>query len=134
MQETAWAELIRRFELCDLSAAEWTHQAHLAAAAWYLTHYAPLEAGQRIRDGIRKLNESLGGKNTEDSGFHETLTEFWMREVHARLDRGEGLAEILALPSGFWRNFYSIDLPKSREARLHWLPPDRKPALKPTTP
>ncbi len=127
MQEQAWAELIRRFELCELSAAEWTHQAHLAAAAWYLTNYPPVEAGQRIRDGIRKFNESVGGKNTEDSGFHETLTEFWMREVYSRLQRGEELADILALPSGYWRDFYSIDLPKSREARRAWVEPDLRP-------
>lgn len=127
MEQQAWAELIRRFERCEVTGADWTHQAHLAAAAWYLTHFDPEDAGRRIRSGIRKLNESLGGQNTEDSGFHETLTEFWMREVEARLRRGERLEEILGLPSGYWREFYSVDLPKSREARREWMEPDLKP-------
>lgn len=127
MEQQAWAELIRRFEHCEVTGAEWTHRAHLAAAAWYLTHFDSEEAGRRIRSGIRKLNESLGGQNTEDSGFHETLTEFWMREVELRLGQGAALEDILALPSDYWRDFYTVDLPKSRVARREWMEPDLKP-------
>lgn len=127
MEAQAWADLIRRFEACELRKEEWTHQAHIATAAWYLIHCEAAEAGEKMRNGIRRLNLSLGGQNTDDAGFHETLTEFWMRAVAWRLRQGVALTEILALPSGYWREFYSIDLPKSREARRTWLSPDLKP-------
>jgi hypothetical protein len=121
-------ELIHRFESCSLDAKEWTHRAHLAVAAWYLTHCGAEEAGCKMREGIRKLNLSLGGQNTEDSGYHETLTEFWLREVARRLEEKTPLEEILDLPSGYWRSFYSRDLPTCREARRQWVEPDLKPA------
>jgi hypothetical protein len=127
MEQHKWEDLARRFARCELTAAEWTHQAHLAVGAWYLSRYPAAEAGLLMREGIRSLNLSLGGQNTDTSGFHETLTEFWLRVISLRLGAGQKLEEILQLPSNYWRDFYSVDLPKSRPARLHWLEPDLKP-------
>lgn len=117
-------DFIRRFEAGTLTKEEWTHAAHLRMAAWYVWNYSPLEAGVRIRAGIRHLNECLGGQNTEDSGYHETLTEFWIREVRA-MDPGN-LDAVMALPANLWKRDYSIDLPKDRRARREYIAPSSK--------
>ncbi len=40
-----------------------------------------------MRDGIYWLNDSHGTPNTENSGYHETLTCFWMTTVKEFLDQ-----------------------------------------------
>ncbi len=114
-------EFIRRFEECTLRKEEWTHEAHLRMAYHYVWTYPEEECGRRVREGIKRLNESFGGKNTEDEGFHETLTEFWIREVRAM--GPDKLAEVLALPSGLWKRDYATDLAKNRQARREYLKP-----------
>ena len=115
-------DFIARFEAGTLSKEEWTHEAHLRMAAWYVAEYPPIEAGVRIRTGIRHLNECLGGANTEDAGFHETLTEFWIREVRGHL-AAHGTEGLLDLPAGLWKRDYRSDLPKNRRARREYLKP-----------
>lgn len=114
-------DFIRRFEAGDFTAEEWTHVSHLRMAAWYIANLPPEEAGTRIRTGIRHLNECLGGVNSEDSGFHETLTEFWIREIRAV--GPENLEAVLALPSNLWKRDYPEDMPKSRRARAEYVKP-----------
>jgi len=111
-------DFIRRFEAGTLTKKEWTHEAHLKMAAWYVFNYPPIEAGVRIRVGIRHLNECLGGKNTESAGYHETLTEFWIREV-----RSHGPEKVEQLSSDLWTRDYPIDLPKNRRARRVYVRP-----------
>ncbi len=127
MDSQQWTDLARRFEACDLTVGEWTHEAHLAVGAWMVAHCEWEEAGQRMREGICRLNVSLGGQNTEDAGFHETLTEFWLRVIAAQWRAGRSLDDILRLPAGLWREFYSTELPKDRLARREWRAPDLKP-------
>jgi hypothetical protein len=31
-----------------------------------------------MRDGIRRFNDAVGTPNTDDSGYHDTLTWFWV--------------------------------------------------------
>lgn len=119
--------LQQRFAACQLTAQEWTHAAHLAVAAWYLANLPAEAAGQQMRTGIRRLNESLGGQNTETSGFHETLTEFWLQILARELQAGTTLPQLVALPSGLWREYYSWDLPQCRRARREWVKPDLQP-------
>jgi hypothetical protein len=72
---------VRAFESCTLPRCEWTHQAHLIVALWYLTHYSQSEAINCIRDRIQRYNQAIGIKTTKDTGYHETLTLFWVRVV-----------------------------------------------------
>ncbi|WP_031496026.1 hypothetical protein [Bryobacter aggregatus] len=128
IDEGSWADFVRHFEQGTLTREQWTHRAHLLVAAWYVSRYPPIEAGVRIRTGIRHLNECLGGSNTESAGFHETLTEFWIRTVRAHLKReGASLASVnrlLEVPADLWRAHYTIDLPSSRKARREWVAPN----------
>ena len=69
---------LARFETGTLPKSEWTHGAHVAAAASYL-HGSNFEAVLPLmRARIRFFNEAVGGENTDTSGYHETLTCFWL--------------------------------------------------------
>jgi hypothetical protein len=90
-----------------------------------------------MREGVRRYNEATGGKNTEDSGYHETLTRFWIAVagafLAARPDGEAPSARIAALVNHFgarrelFREYYSFDVVGSREARRGWMAPDLKP-------
>ena len=70
--------LIRAFEAHTLPAKDWTHEAHLTTGLWYVFHDGYEKALCKIRSGIISYNLAVGGKNTPDSGYHETITLFWM--------------------------------------------------------
>ncbi len=112
-------DFISRFEAGKLTKEEWTHAAHLRMAAWYVFNFSPEEAGEKIRRGIRHLNVCLGGQNTEDAGYHETLTEFWILEVRAH--GPEGVTE---LPADLWKRDYPTDIVKDRRARREYVKPE----------
>ena len=97
-----------------------------------------LYSGRRV--GARKaadehtaLQRSQGGANTEDGGYHETLTCFWhgvIRDFIGALPPGlDRLGIVRAVVTEFapkrdlFREFYDFDVVKSREARAKWIPP-----------
>ncbi len=51
----------------------------LPKAAW-LWGNSP-NALDRLRSAIPRYNEATGGQNSEDVGYHETLTCFWPQRV-----------------------------------------------------
>ena len=134
--------LIAGFEDGTWPKARWTHAAHLALGACYILYGdAPDGASprDRLRAGIPRYNFSQGGANTEDSGYHETLTCFWhdvirdfiadlIRDQPAGMDR---LAIVRAVVTEFepkrdlFRQYYDFDIVTSREARAKWIPPRR---------
>lgn len=129
-----WKLFVSRFASGGLEKAEWTHGAHLAVGAWYLAEYSRLEAGVRLRTGIRHLNICLGGQNTDTSGFHETLTEFWVELVHRWISvhgaEPESIARLLEHPaaaSGVWKGCYDFNVPQCKRARRQWVAPARWP-------
>jgi hypothetical protein len=54
--------------------AEWTHAAHFAVAFWVLRHWPDRPAETTLPDIIRTYNEATGVRNTDTSGYHETIT------------------------------------------------------------
>ncbi|HEX8183916.1 MAG TPA: hypothetical protein VF747_04175 [Blastocatellia bacterium] len=128
--------LVRAFESCRLPPSEWTHRAHLTVALWYLTHCSGREATARIRSGIKRYNAASGGQTTKDSGYHETITLFWICVLSKYLllaDAGcsfvELTNEVIARFGGGRLPFehYSRDLLMSWRARTSWVEPDLKP-------
>jgi hypothetical protein len=114
-------------------AAEWHHREHVIMAGWHLLRYTADEATPLIRERIRSYNEASGGANTAATGYHETLTIFWIRVLVARLSELDGLEpleKIRALAgefgssAGLFKEYYSFDVVKSTEARLAWVEPD----------
>ncbi len=62
------------FESCTLPKAQWTHAAHLLTGACYVHTLGQADAIKRMRTCVKRYNDSVGGKNTETSGYHETIT------------------------------------------------------------
>jgi hypothetical protein len=116
-----------------LERSEWTHEAHMAACAWLILERPEIAPERDLPDIIRRFNESVGGINDETQGYHETITQVFIRAVRGHLARTEGrsLTErvnaLLLSPEGRrdWPlRFYSAELLFSKEARLGWVEPD----------
>jgi hypothetical protein len=124
------------FEGCTLPKTEWTHSAHLLTGACYV-HDMGLEAAlAKMRECVRRYNESVGGQNTATSGYHESITVMWIRlldRLHresAPMDRAQFAAlavERFAARRDIFREYYDFDLAGSTEARLRWVEPTLKP-------
>lgn len=126
-----------RFAACHIPKSEWTHLAHLAIGAWHVHTYGPNEALTRLRDGIRRLNDSHGTLNSETSGYHETVTRAYVEILSQFLETcprtttmEERVAVLVAGPlagKDLLLRFYSKELLMSSLARAEWVEPDVKP-------
>ena len=131
------AALASRFAALTLPKEEWTHAAHLTVGAWHVDRHGPVEALARLRDGIRRLNESHGNVNTATDGYHETITAAYVTLIAAYLEaRPPGLTldacveRLLASPLAardMLFAFYSRERLRSVEARARWVEPDLAP-------
>src|SRR5215831_12629823 len=127
-------KLIRGFENHTLPYSEWTHQAHMIVAMWYLIHPPGGDITETIREGIRSYNVACGVKNTDTSGYHETITIFWIWVIRRYLST-KGNESIVDLANdmigrydkSFPLEYYSRDLLMSSDARRLWREPDLKP-------
>jgi hypothetical protein len=128
--------LAEQFVAKTLPTAEWTHHAHLKVGMWHVLAYGPEEALRLLRERIRAYNEATGGVNSDESGYHETITRFWVQRIDGFLshtDRGapiDELADALIAELGdkrLLRNFYSRDRLESVVARREWVEPDLRP-------
>ena len=118
---------------CRLPKSEWTHEAHLATCAWLLIERPEILPERDLPGLIRRYNISVGGVNDETQGYHETITQVFIRGVRCALarHRGGGLATrvnaLLEGPEGRrdWPlDFFSRERLFSVEARLGWVEPD----------
>jgi hypothetical protein len=120
-----------------LPKGDWTHDAHLAATLYLLSARPDLDLDIELPQIIRSYNVAVGTQNTDASGYHETLTRFYLRllrRVLAAAPSGEPLettcAALLAAPEAaraYPLQFYSRDLLFSVEARRAWVEPDLAP-------
>jgi hypothetical protein len=124
------------FEGCTLPKTEWTHAAHLLTGACYVHTLGREPAFEKMRVCVRRYNESVGGKNTDTSGYHESVTVMWIRLLDgllresALLERASFAAlavERFASQRDIFREYYDFDLVGSTEARLRWIEPTLKP-------
>ncbi len=125
--------LVTAFDNCTLKSSEWNHAAHLTVALWYLKK-SDQYATKRIREGIQKYNTAIGIQITRNSGYHETITLFWIHIVQEFISVAEEKSILqLAneLVSKYHPNlplqYYSRELLMSWQARVNWVEPDLKP-------
>jgi hypothetical protein len=118
-----------------LPKPEWTHAAHFAAAFWLLSR-SDRDARREMPGLIRAYNEATGVANTDNSGYHETITLASLRVARAWLDARPhkalhaSLAELLASDYGrsdWLLAYWSRPLLFSVEARRAWVEPDLRP-------
>ena len=123
------------FEGCTLPKQEWTHAAHLLTGACYVHALGRDAALAKMRECVRRYNESVGGKNTETSGYHESITVLWIRLLDGLLQQNAPIdrASFAALAVGqfghrrdIFREYYDFDLVGSTKARLGWVEPTLK--------
>ena len=139
MTATEAKELVHQFEKGTLPKERWTHEAHFVMALWYCCQQPLPQAIEFIKEGIKKYNVSAGGENTDHSGYHETITVFYIRQIinyvlqncvdkqfESKL-KGLWLQEFLA--KDFPLTYYSRELLMSKEARRNWLAPDLQPLM-----
>jgi len=123
-----------RMLACTLPKAEWTHEAHLATTLWLLVERPDIVPERDLPHLIRRYNESVGGVNSDTEGYHETITQVYLRAIRgvlARTDPALPLVEkvnaLLQAPEGRrdWPLlFYSAERLFSVEARRGWVEPD----------
>jgi len=128
--------LVQAFEDCTLSRKDWTHEAHLAVAVWYLSRSSECDATARVICGIQRYNQAHRIQNTPTSGYHETLTLFWLSMVQRRLATLEPsmplLERVNAVLNAFGTRqdlpfeYYTHDRLMSLRARQTWVEPDRR--------
>ncbi len=130
--------IITGFEQGTLPKAEWTHAAHLVMAMWYALHMPESELLSHIRPRIRAYNTAVGVENTTTSGYHETLTVFYIQVVVRFLKDFIARETMPQLPETLINallqsecaertyplRFYTKERLFSAEARMEWLPPE----------
>jgi hypothetical protein len=127
--------LVEAFESCTLPREEWTHRAHLTVALCYLLRHDKEEATVLIRKGIKRFNGAKGIITTERSGYHETITLFYIHIVSKHLRETRAEISIVNLMNQLMEKYGEKSLPleyyskerlMSVEARATWLEPDLK--------
>ncbi|MDN5205110.1 hypothetical protein QQ008_27230 [Fulvivirgaceae bacterium BMA10] len=131
--------MIQSFEDGTYPKEAWTHRAHFIMALWYTYHEPIHKAKKLIKEGIKNYNVRVGGKNTDDAGYHETITELYIQiivqyQLSFTTDYNfeillEGLDNQVFLDKEFPFNYYQKHRLMSKEARKRWVVPDLKPIL-----
>jgi hypothetical protein len=117
------------FAAHTLAKSEWTHASHFAAAIWALTRRRDAYAEMPVL--IRAYNASVGTPNTDESGYHETITiaslrcaAMFLRDTATRAD---ALSAILASRYGrsdWLLAYWTRERLFSPQARRCWVEPD----------
>lgn len=68
-----------------LPRAEWTHEAHLAGCCCLVLEYPAFVPERDLPETIRAYNEAIGGVNSDSEGYHETITQVYIRAVRAHV-------------------------------------------------
>ena len=118
----------------SLPREEWTHEAHLAATTYLVLKHPEIDLDVELPRIISRYNESVGGRNTDTEGYHDTITRSYLRGIRLFLEEAdvnrpidELVNELLMSPMGRrdWPlRFWSKDWLMSVEARRGWVEPD----------
>lgn len=129
------ARFFARFLDRAIPRAEWTHRAHVRAAYLMLRRHPLPEAIDRMRTAIQALNAANAVPEGKEMGYHETLTQAWMRAVDATMRTfGSDVSADAFLDCHtqltnrhIMRLFYSRERITSWEAKERFIEPDLAP-------
>ncbi|MBA4850331.1 hypothetical protein [Emticicia sp. BO119] len=130
--------IVNGFRTKALPSKEWTHEAHLITGLWHVAELGYENALAEMRLNIPVYNESVGGMNTDSSGYHDTITFFWIWLLNEFWNRNEVKGQSFErvcnkfLQSKYADRgnafiFYTKDLLFTKEARLGVVEPDIQP-------
>ena len=127
------------FDDHTLPGTEFNHSAHIAVGTTYMRELGAEAALTQLRKAIPPYNESQGGQNTDTSGYHETLTRFWVERLSEFVSTlppaltpaecAMAAVETFGSRSRLHEEYYSFDVVKSLEARRGWIAPDKEPEV-----
>jgi hypothetical protein len=126
---------VEQFETAAWPKEEWHHKQHIKVAYLYLCRY-PLEtAAVLIREKIQAYNAAKKVPESLLSGYHETMTQAWLRLVYFSLceygpaenadafyEQNPQLSQKKTL-----RFFYTKELFTSPQAKAGFVDPDLTP-------
>lgn len=123
-------EIVRRFENCVYTPAEFQHRLHLVVTTWYLLQMSEAAALNQMRQNLQRFSECHQAK-----GYHETITRFWVRAVadfvvsRRDLPMMAIISDVLTALSdkGYINSFYTPERLMSEKARGKWVSPDLRP-------
>lgn len=129
--------LIQQFENGTLPKSEWTHEAHLIVGLKMVLTYKE-QAFSEMKKRIIRFNESIGTINSESSGYHETLTVFWLWAIQQFCnEKGITQFDVAAVDELLFyeplsrrklvEDYYSEVILLLPEARRRFIRPDEKP-------
>ena len=127
--------MIKGFEERTLLKSDWTHAAHLTVALFYCVVHPFGVAKNLMSDGICWLNDKHGTPNTDTSGYHETLTTFWLRTVANFVAKNSRERTFFVLANKLLAEYADSSLPLkhyrretlfSKKARVQFVAPDLK--------
>ncbi len=129
--------LAQGFCACTLSKQRWTHGAHFATALWLIRTRPDVQPERDMPDMIRRYNESVGGVNSDSSGYHETITQASLHMARSLLTGlpddvtpAVAYAALMASPLGdkdWLFTYWSRNVLMASPARLAWVEPDLTP-------
>jgi hypothetical protein len=129
------AELLEQFESCSLPREQWLHRTHVRVAYIYLSRHPFDAALEKMCSGIRRYNTATGVVDGPHAGYHETITQAWLRLIAATMrnhDRGGDSEEFCRLQPHLLqrtllRVFYSRTRIMSPAAKRGFVEPDLTP-------
>ena len=124
-------EFLAAFEACTLE--EFHHRDHIKVTYLYLRRYPLPEAIVKVRTGLQALAVAWAAPVDDlEKGYHETMTQAWVRVVHLTL-RDCGVAESAdafcdqqpqLLQKTCLQSFYSRERLMTWEAKREFVDPD----------
>jgi hypothetical protein len=123
-------EFLSAFEACTLE--EFHHRDHLKITYLYLRRHPLDVAIMKLRTGLQALAVAWSAPVDEEKGYHETMTQAWVRLVHVALTGCGGAASADAfcdqqphlLQKTRLQLFYSRERLMTWEAKRQYVEPD----------
>ncbi|HNB25378.1 MAG TPA: hypothetical protein PLR41_00325 [Alphaproteobacteria bacterium] len=120
-----------------LPQKQWTHAAHCIACLYLMLCRPDIDVAKSLPGIIWRYNAAVGTPNSDQDGYHETITRFYIQAIAGYLARqpsGRPLTEIVAAflaspfaARDFALRYWSKDRLMSVEARRVWVEPDLRP-------
>ncbi len=125
-------EFLTAFENCTLAFEQWTHRAHVRVAFLYASRFDLKSATDRMRASVKAYNKATETPEAIDRGYHETITQAFMRLVFAaNMQTGPHVSsndfcethpELLTKYA--LRSFYSREHIMTMQAKAEFVEPD----------
>lgn len=122
-------QLVQKWETGQMEKAEWTHEMHLIMGMAMIVRFGP-KALYAMQERIIRHNEATGTANTDSSGYHATLTLYWLWNIRQFMLKNhistfdEDTIDALVFEEELanrnsWQTFYPLEIIKSTNARRH---------------